>query len=108
MENNLARLLERGIKTMQALTGRESVIINSITYPCIVGTELVHLPLEDGGIKEVASASISIALCDILKSPVAPAIGNPCSLTKRSRAYRVDSISATQTTWEITLMSLSK
>jgi hypothetical protein len=106
METNLQAKLSGAIRTLQGLVG-ESATINGITYPCIVGIESVHNPLDMGGFQSVAHATISIALCDILKSPVAPAIGNTVLLVQRSRTYRIDTISPTQTTWELELQDVT-
>lgn len=106
METSLLARHTEAIRKQQSLVG-ESAVINGVTYPCIIGIENVHLPLEMGGFKQVAHANISIALLDITKSPVAPAIGNVVLLMPRNRTYRVDSISPTQTTWELQLQAIT-
>jgi len=106
MESKLQAKLTGAIKTLQGLVG-ETATINQITYRCIVGIESVHNPLDMGGFKSVAHATISIALADILCSPIAPVIGNSVLLVQRNRTYRIDSITPTQTTWELELQDVT-
>ena len=106
MDNAIIARLTQGIRTIQSLLG-ETALINTITYPCLVGMETVHTPLEEGGLKSTGQASISIALQDILASPVPPAIGNPVLLVQRSLTYRVQTITPTQTTWELELQDVT-
>lgn len=106
MDTTLAAKLTAAIRTLQGLVG-ETALINGIIYPCIIGIENIHNPVTVGGFDSVSHVTISIALPDILCSPVAPAIGNTALLTPRNRTYRVDSITPTQTTWELELMDIT-
>src|ERR1700722_1396527 len=103
MDTNLAKELSDAIQALQGLVG-ENATINQITYPCIVGMESKEQDFMYGGEKSISHVAISINLPDILKSPVPPAIGNPVLLIERCRSYRLNSISYTQTTWELDLV----
>jgi len=106
METNLQARLTEGIRKLQGLVG-ESVTINQIPYSCIVGSEVITDTLTEGGWKQVSHVVITIALQDILRSPVTPQVGNLSLLMPRNRTYRVDTLTPTQTTYEIGMIDVT-
>jgi hypothetical protein len=106
MEANLQARLTQAAKRLQALVG-ECCTINQITYPCIVGQENLTQELTEGGWKDAVTVTLTITLPDILASPVAPVYGNTVLLVDRARTYRLEKINPTQTTWELTLVSVN-
>ncbi len=102
MNSSVAAKIGKGIRRIQGLWG-EVIEISSTSVPAILGPEALSQKFTTEGMREVIHLAASIAKADLQAPPV---LGTPA--TARNRAWRIDTVTPTQTTWELVLESPKK